>query len=272
MKTCFNTITAGLEARLEDIIAACGEVGFAGIEIDQRHVAAALERMPMGEIKRLLDDARLEAASVMAFNLDPFGDPDAGLAAIRHGADIARALGAPILLTFCAAGIPDGMNHHEARRRAGERVALFADAAAPVAIALEPIGRTALMGGPVEAREIAHYSGRPNVGIMMDSFHYYLSRVPDGAIRSIPRQDLLIVHLNDAEDRPISELQDSHRLHIGRGILPLQEDLALLREIGYDGYVSVEIFRPEYWAQPVQQVIRETKETLDAELARAGVA
>jgi len=272
VKTCFNTITAGLEARLEDIIAACGEVGFAGIEIDQRHVAAALERMSMGEIKRLLDDALLTAASVMAFNLDPFGDPDAGLAAIRHGADIARALGAPILLTYCAADVPDGMNHHEARRRAGERAALFADAATPVGIALEPIGRTALMGGPVEAREIAHYSGRPNVGIMMDSFHYYLSRVPDGAIRAIPRQDLLIVHLNDAEDRPISELQDSHRLHVGRGILPLQENLALLREIGYDGYVSVEIFRPEYWAQPVRQVVRETKETLDAELARAGVA
>ena len=268
MNTCFITITAGLDARLEDIIAACGEVGFAGIEIDQRHVAACLARMPIGEIKRRLDDANLDVASIMAFNLDPFGDPDAGAAAIRYGAELARALGAPILLTYCFAGIPEGMAAEEARRRAAERVALFADAAAPVAIALEPIGRTALMGGPVEALEIARLSGQPIVGIMMDSFHYYLSRVPPEAIRAIPRDKLLIVHLNDSEDRPIAALQDSHRLYVGRGILPLQEDLALLRERGYDGYVSVEIFRPEYWAQPVAQVVRETKDTLDAELAR----
>lgn len=270
MKSCFNTITAGSDAPLDEIIAACGEAGFDGIELDQRHVAHLLERVSLDEIKWTLDQAHLSVASVMAFNLDPFGDPDTGVAAIRHGAELARAFDAPVLLTFCGAMVPDDMTPEEARRRAGERAALMADAAQPVAIALEPIGRTTVMGGPGEALEIARIANRPNVGIMMDSFHYYLSRVPQEAIRAIPRDKLLIVHLNDSEDRPIAELQDSHRLHVGRGILPLQDDLRILREIGYDGFVSIEIFRPEYWAQPVARVVREAKESLDAELARAG--
>lgn len=45
--------------------------------------------------------------------------------------------------------------------------------------------------------------------------------------------------------------------------------------LGYAGFVSIEIvriFRPEYWAQPVAQVVREAKESLDAALARAGIS
>ena len=90
---------------------------------------------------------------------------------------------------------------------AAARAARYAEAAAPMKIALEPIGRTALMGGPTAALDIARRSGQPNVGIMMDTFHYYLSQVPDADIRAIPRETLLIVHVNDSEDRPIPELQ-----------------------------------------------------------------
>jgi 2-keto-myo-inositol isomerase len=272
MKTCFNTITAGPEAPLEEIIAACGRNGFKGLEIEHNHLVGCLQRMPVAQVAHLLAEYRLAPASLMAFNLEVFGDPSGDLAQVREAAQNAQELGAPMLLIYCAAMVPSDMTHREAFLRAAKRVAVYADAAAPVTIALEPIGRTTVMGGPTEALEIARLSDRPNVGIVVDTFHNYLSQVPAAALRAVPREKLLIVHVNDAEERPISQLQDKHRLYPGRGILPLQEDLSLLREIGYDGFLSIEIFRPEYWARPLTQVVRESKEALDGVLERAGVS
>lgn len=263
MKTCFNTITAGADKLLEDVIRECGRAGFDAVEIDADMLASSLTRMSLDALRLRLDEAHLAVASLMAFNLEVFDDPTGDLDQICQAAEWARELNAPMLLTYCAADVPQDTSKEEAVRQAADRVALYADTAAPISIALEPIGRRTLMSGPRDALEIARLSGRDNVGIMMDTFHYYLSRVQAEDILAIPRENLLIVHINDAEDVPIDELNDDKRLHVGQGILPLEEDVHLWREIGYDGYVSIEIFRPEYWAQPVEKVVREGKRSLD---------
>ncbi len=265
MKTCFNTITAGLDRRLEDILEASSAVGFDGVELDLRHIEPALPRIGgLDGLKAMLQRLRLAPVSVMAFNLAPFEKGTEAFERYQRGGAVAKAIGAPMLLTYCAEAIPEGMTKEGALDAAAARTAKLADAVAPVAVTLEPIGRTALMGGPAEALDIMRRSGRANVGVMMDTFHYYRGGISDADILAIPRDKLLIVHVNDSEDRPVEQLRDGHRLHVGHGILPLAHDLKLWQQIGYDGYLSVEIFREEYWAQSVEQVVRETKEALDA--------
>ncbi len=269
MKTCFNTVTAGLHRPLEEILQACADVGFEGVELDLRHIDEALPRLSVPDLKATLDRFHLVPVSVMAFALAPFESGTDALDRARRGGEVANALGADRLLTYCSDGIPAGMTAANAREIAGERARRIADSVAPVKIALEPIGRAALMGGPVEALEIARLSERENVGIMLDTFHYYRSEISDEAILAIPLDKLLIVHVNDAEDRPITELRDSHRLHIGQGILPLAHTMQLLRHLGYDGYLSVELFREEYWDQPVSTVVRDAKLAMDQMIAAA---
>jgi 2-keto-myo-inositol isomerase len=265
MKTCFNTITAGLDRRLEDILAACGAVGFDGVELDLRHIEPALARIGgLDGLRNLLARHHLAPVSVMAFNLAPFETGSEAFDRYRRGGEVAKAIGAPMLLTYCAEAIPEGMTKEQALDAAAVRTAKLADAVAPVAVTLEPIGRTALMGGPSEALEIMRRAGRENIGVMMDTFHYYRGGISDADILAIPKDRLLIVHVNDSEDRPVEELRDGHRLHVGHGILPLAHDMQLWKQIGYDGYLSVEIFRDEYWAQPVDEVVRDTKQALDA--------
>jgi 2-keto-myo-inositol isomerase len=106
---------------------------------------------------------------------------------------------------------------------------------------------------------------------MMDTCHYYVSEVPPERVRAIPREKLLLVHINDAEDRPVTELQEHHRLMPGLGVLPLREDLQALQDIGYDGYLSLEIFRPEYWAQPIAITVRQAHAALVGVMNDAGV-
>ena len=268
MKTCFNTITAGLDRSLEDILDACSAVGFDGVELDLRHIEPALPRIGgLDGLKAMLARLKLAPVSVMAFNLAPFETGDEAFRRYERGGAVAKAIGAPMLLTYCAEAIPEGMRPEAALDAAAARTAKLADAVAPVAVTLEPIGRTELMGGPSAALEIMRRSGRVNVGVMMDTFHYYRGGVSDADILAIPRDKLLIVHVNDSEDRPVEALRDGHRLHVGLGILPLAHDMRLWQQIGYDGYLSVEIFREEYWAQPVDEVVRETKQALDRWLA-----
>ena len=46
---------------------------------------------------------------------------------------------------------------------------------------------------------------------------------------------------------------DADRIFPGDGILPLKEAVATLREIGYSGVVSLELFNPNYWEMPPQE-------------------
>jgi len=62
-----------------------------------------------------------------------------------------------------------------------------------------------------------------------------------------------------------------YRRLVGRGVLPLACHLRLWRRIGYDGHPSAEIFREEYRARPVEQVVRGTRESLDRRLAADGI-
>jgi len=271
MKTCFNTITAGRNKPLEEIITRCGQAGFDGIEIDLNHITDCLKRISIDELRGHLARAGLQTTSIMAFNLAPFDDAGPGVAKIKEGSGYALELAAELLLVFCAADIPKEMSRDEALNRAAERTAGYAEVANPVAIGLEPIGRTTLMGGPAAALDIAARSGRANVGIVMDTFHFYRSQVQEEEVRAIPPEKLLIVHVNDSEDLPIEQLGDGHRLHIGRGVLPLVKTFKTLQGIGYDGFLSIEIFREEYWRQPVEQVVWEAKRSLDAALRKAGI-
>jgi 2-keto-myo-inositol isomerase len=117
-----------------------------------------------------------------------------------------------------------------------------------VKLAFEFLGQTDCSVQTLElAHEIVRDVDRPNVGLVLDSFHFYAGGSNVQMIESLDPNLLSIFHINDAEDRPRTELQDSHRLLPGLGILPLKEIVSALNRIGYDKVVSVEIFRPEYW-------------------------
>jgi len=92
---------------------------------------------------------------------------------------------------------------------------------------------------------------------VIDSFHFYAGGSTFKSMDMLDAQRLFVFHINDAEDLPREQLEDRHRLLPGLGILPLQEMLEALRWIGYDGVVSVEIFRPEYWKRDPTQLARE---------------
>ncbi|MBV8102612.1 MAG: hypothetical protein JOZ31_26020 [Verrucomicrobia bacterium] len=71
----------------------------------------------------------------------------------------------------------------------------------------------------------------------------------------------------DAEDLPVEKLTDANRVHLGLGVLPLAQYFGVLAAKKYSGFLSIEIFRPEYWQQPVIQVVNDAKTSCEKLLA-----
>jgi 2-keto-myo-inositol isomerase len=112
------------------------------------------------------------------------------------------------------------------------------------------------------AREIVNRIDLPNVGLVLDSFHFYAGGSTIESLDALDADRLFIFHINDAEDLPRDRLEDRHRLLPGRGILPLKQIIDALARIGYDRVASVEIFRPEYWERdPVALAIEARQAT-----------
>ncbi|HEU4714324.1 MAG TPA: sugar phosphate isomerase/epimerase family protein [Pyrinomonadaceae bacterium] len=109
------------------------------------------------------------------------------------------------------------------------------------------------------ADEIVRTAARDNLGLVIDSFHFYAGGSNAAMIEKLDPHLIYIFHINDAEDLPRAQLEDRHRLLPGLGILPLSEIMSAFRKIGYDDVASVEIFRPEYWERDPYELAREAK-------------
>jgi 2-keto-myo-inositol isomerase len=110
------------------------------------------------------------------------------------------------------------------------------------------------------AHEIVRATACPNLGLVIDSFHFYAGGSTIEMIEAVDPKLIYVFHINDAENLPREQLLDKHRLLPGLGILPLREMIAAFRRIGYDTVASVEIFRPEYWDRDPFALAREARE------------
>jgi len=105
-----------------------------------------------------------------------------------------------------------------------------------------------------------------NVGLVVDTFHFYLGNSSLESLQKVDPEKIFIFHINDSEDLPRNELQDKNRLLPGKGIIPLREIARGLQGIGYNKMVSVELFRPEYWEWDPEKLVKEARQTTMAVL------
>ncbi len=89
--------------------------------------------------------------------------------------------------------------------------------------------------------------GSPHLGICLDVFHYYVGPSKPEDLGYLSPQNLFHVQLCDLADVPREVARDSQRILPGEGDIPLAPILDRLREINYDGCVSIELLNPHIW-------------------------
>jgi 4-hydroxyphenylpyruvate dioxygenase len=125
--------------------------------------------------------------------------------------------------------------------QAGER--------AGVRVALEFQARAAFINNLETAAVVADI-GSPHLGICLDLFHYYVgpSKTEDLAYLSL--ENLFHVQLCDLAGHTRDLGTDADRVLPGDGDIPISPVIRRLREIGYDGPVSIELMNPAIWQVP----------------------
>lgn len=108
-----------------------------------------------------------------------------------------------------------------------------------------------------EARELIAESGASNVGLILDSYHWYTAGESAEDLAGLTDADIVSVDINDArDDRERDEQQDlDRRLPFDTGVIDLAGFTEAVREAGYTGPVKVEPFMKTLAEQPIDQVL-----------------
>jgi 2-keto-myo-inositol isomerase len=108
-----------------------------------------------------------------------------------------------------------------------------------------------------DAWRIVQEADDPDATLILDAFHNWNSDSTLDELRQIPADRISHYHIDDAHpDKAPYTQKDPDRVMLGEGQIDLAAEIAVLREIGYEGTVSLELFNKELWAQNPTEVLK----------------
>ena len=271
MKLSFNGATT-MKADLPTDIRAAAAAGFDYVEIWAAKLRKFLQEASTASLKTLFAADNIKPLSINSIEHITFREA-AAYAQIKAECEelssIAEAIGCPYIVVVPGKLPPGGLSSYEVIE---ESVGVLRELASigerhGVALGFEFLGQKDCSVQTLElANEIVANVNRRNIGLVLDSFHFYTGGSTIKMIDALDSKRLFIFHIDDAENLPLDQLTDAQRLLPGLGILPLQEIIAAFRRIGYDANASVEIFRPDYWERDPFELAREAKAAVEGVL------
>lgn len=143
-----------------------------------------------------------------------------------------------------------------------------------IKLGIEYVGPKTLMawkkhpfiGSMQEARELIAETKSDNIGIQLDSFHWYCAEETIDDLRSLKPDEIITCDLNDAvKGRSVNEQLDYERELPGvSGEIDLKAFLEVLIDIKYDGPVRAEPFNARLNAMNDTEAIMLTKKQMQA--------
>ena len=269
MKLALNGATT-MRADLETDIRAAQAAGFDYVEIWSAKLRRFLNERSTNDLQSVFKECSLTPLSINSIEHITFRNPldyEKIRAECQELSEIASAIDCPYIVVVPGRLPAAGATRNQIIAESVNVLTELCDIAGPhgVKLAFEFLGQPDCSVQTLGlANDVIRQVERDNIGLILDSFHYYAGNSTSDMIRATDPRSLFVFHINDAEDLPREDLNDSHRLLPGLGILPLQEIVTSLRAIGYDGVASVEIFRPAYWEMDPFELAREAHTATEA--------
>jgi len=249
---------------LPEQIRVAAEAGYEGIEIWTKDVDAYLEHGGTpAELRRIAGDAGIVFANAIAFWT--WADVDereraAGLELAVREAEKLAALGCS-----AAAAPPFGAVEGASLERIAECYAELAGRLRPLGVdpLLEFWGRAKKLSTLEEALLVADRSGVEGAKLLLDPFHMYTGGSSPEALSRLSGDRIGIVHVNDyPADPPRETIQDRDRVFPGEGVFPGGAFASTLRDSGYRGFVSLELFIPDFGGRSAVEVAKYGREAV----------
>lgn len=257
---CLNTATIrGQGLSIADEIGLAARAGYQAIEpwINEleRYVETGGNLRALGQ---RIADAGLRVPSAIGFAewiVDDEGPRKKGLERARRDMDMVRQIGGTRI-----AAPPAGATKVEVNLlRAAERYRALLEIGDRIGVVpqVELWGFSRTLSRLGEAAMVAVESGHRQACILADVYHLYKGGSGFDGLRVINGAAMHVLHMNDyPANPPRAEITDAHRVYPGDGVAPLARILRTLREIGFRGALSLEVFNREYWKQDALTVLR----------------
>lgn len=265
---CLNTSTIRQEGHsVLDQIDVAADAGYTGIEpwvkeLDDFVASGGT----LEEVRAKADARRIQVVNLIAFPEWAVPEDDrraAGMQEAERCLKMAQALGCPFLATP-----PMGVHDRAVDLKAlPERFAAVVDLAAGYGVKplVEYWGIAQTLGTTGEALYVAAECGRADVQILADVFHMWKGSGHHHGFEHFGPGKLGLIHVNDYPETPGRDtVTDADRVYPGDGLADWQKIVADLEALGYDGYLSLELFNKEYWAAGPEAVAREGMRKLKA--------
>lgn len=258
---CLNTSTIrGQSLSIVDEVKLAAEAGYSAIEPWIRELDQYVkDGGSLGDLRKRIDDSGLKVVSAIGFAewiVDDDAKRAAGMEEARRNFDMLAQLGGQRLAAPPVGAIKTvGLDLTKAAQRYRELCELGKKF--QVVPQVEVWGFSTTLGKISESMFVALESGHPQACLLPDIYHLHKGGSSFESLRLLSGQCIQIFHVNDyPAEPPRAEITDAHRVYPGDGVAPLKQVYRTLRDIGFNGYLSLELFNRDYWQQDARQVVK----------------
>ncbi len=274
----------GFEGSFQQSVELAVNHGFEGVDPDVDYFA----RLSDDDFKRMLDDLRAKNLKLGAADLPvEFRKDEAtlneGLQKLPAAAKVLQRAGVWRVNTWVMPMSDDltylqNFRQHACRLRACAQV--LSDYGQHLGLeyvgprTLWRSGRHSFLHTLGEMKELLVAIGTNNLGVQLDSYHWYNAEETEQDLLTLRSHDVITVDLNDAPAGvPRDKLMDGSReLPAATGVIPVKQFLSALLKIGYDGPIQAEPFNAALRAMPIDQACGATASAIRKAFAEAGMA
>ena len=269
---CLNTSTIrGNNLDLVSVINVAARAGFHAIEPWIREIDDYTSKGgTLKDLGKRIADAGLTVEDAIAFNSfldDDEGRRAASMEKLKIDMDKVAQIGgtriaAPPGNNRAAVSLDNAAKYYREALETGEKTG--------VQPLLELWGTHPVLGPLSHGIYVTVAAGRADASLLLDVFHLYKSGTAFTALKQINGASLHVIHLNDyPQAADPSTLSDSNRIYPGDGVAPLRQILRDLRDNGFRGYLSLELFNRDYWARSADENLKTAMEKIRATVRSA---
>lgn len=270
MKISYNEATAMKRSTLENDLLLCEKVGYDFIEIRLDMLRDYLQTHTINNLESFFYSSRIKPHAFNAlFDINFCDDAswDKVVTDFMLACETGEKIGSHyIVVVPTITKEPNNRSKQEVFEDSVKNLIKLSDIGREydMKLAFEPVGNPGCCVRTVrQAWDIVKEVNRDNVGLTFDAFNLYLYNKLEhfGDMKLVDLDKIFVVHLDDSDDKPIEVLDHCDRCFPGYGVINLRNYIGTLKDMNYDGMVSIETFRPEYWEKDPEWVIRKGYET-----------
>jgi 2-keto-myo-inositol isomerase len=255
VKLCISEATTLPYSFAEDV-QAYAAAGCSAMEVWLTKLETHLERHSVADTRKLIEDRQLTLAAASyqgGLLLSQGEERKAHFDSLRRRLDLCQQFGIPTLVVAA-----DFVTHVDATSL-GRAIVSLKQAAQwaagfQVRLALEFSSAARFCASLDTAAALVAEAHESNVGINLDVFHYYTGPSKFEDFDRVTAANLSHVQLSDLSGVPRELATDADRVMPGDGDFKLQPIVQRLRDIGYTGWISLELLNPLLWKLKATQV------------------